>query len=372
MALDLTNLVNTYNGAVFLQPGAAEWGYVDPVWFLATPQGMGAVAPHVLGTSSFGANLNTHHFVKANYVRLVHNTALNNADKALFGTLLRMHAVASGLLDTDLARRGVIENEYSTQNYQGANWDDILNDIPAHNAAASIAAYVKKFGDTILQIMVYVFSARGHHWQEDYDALYDRLLSASGVTRPLGWQFPTNRELFRQILHCFGVRIPLEFVGYCQANNRISNPMRLRFVPHAPIAGVAQIQTMRATLLAMQSETWYGAFHAKFQAQIGTINAEVQAIDAHPYEYHVASRVLMGVPPRQLNPNALLAFTALAQYCLGYIDYLGRKHSLHGQQAITAKAGGMQALADTFSRACDKLGKPSLDGVTMIQFINNL
>jgi hypothetical protein len=374
MALDLVNLLADYNGAAFLAPGTAEWGYVEPQWFLQIPHGANLAANgiHVVGTSSFGPNLNFNSFLKANYHALLGNNALGNTDKALFGAMLRAHLVSLGCLDDDLVRRGVLENEYRVMNAANNDWAHVNNDIPDNANAGNIARYVKKFGDTIMQLMVYVFCARGHHWQDEYDQLYDRLMAACGVQRPNTWSFPTNRELFRQILHCFGVRIPLEAALWCRGNARMCNPMRLRFTPHTPIAGAAQILTLNAALNEMHTEGWWTPFSVKFQAPIAVITQEVATIAANPYEYHVASRVLTGVGKRNLTDQSLAAFTTLAQYALGYIDHLGKRHSLAGQKVLTQKTGGPKALADAFAKACDTLGKPSVNVASMTDFINSL
>lgn len=374
MAMDLATLLNDYNGAMLLEPGTAEWGYVDVQWYLALPGGhnIAASGAHVIGTSALGVNLNDENFIKANYKRLVQPNALGNPDKALFATLLRRHLAVLGCVDDDTGRRGVIENEYSALAHTGANWAANENDVPANANSTAIAKYVKKFGDTFIQILVYVFLARGHHWQDEYDALYDKLMIACGIPRPTTWTLPTNREIFRQIIHCFGVRILLEAVRHCMANNRMSNPMRLRFTPHAPVAGAAQITTLNAVLKEMESEAWWGTFYAKFQLKVDVIRQEVAAISVHPYEYHVASRVVTGQIKRDLSANSVNAFKSLVQLALGYIDHLGRRHSLFNQKVLTQKSGGNKPLADAFSRACDTLGKPDVAVDSMAIFINAL
>lgn len=374
MALNLVNLVNDYNGAILLEPGVAEFGFVDPQWYLALPVGhtLPAAGAHVMNTNVIDGNLNGPAFLKANYHRLVAANALGNADKALLVTLLRYRYATVGILDSDEGRRGVVTSEYSNAANLGANWDDNANNIPVNANATSIAQFAKRYGDTILHIMVYVFCSRGHHWQPEYDALYNRLLAANNILRPVTWNFPTNEELFRHSLHCLGMRIPLEYTLWCRTNARMTNPMRLRFTPHAPIAGAAQILTCGAVLREMTSEGWWGAFYNRFQVEITAIRDEMTTIAQHPYEYHVASRILTAQPKRDLTVAAVNAFNAICQLCLGYIDHLGRRHALAGQQVITMKSGGPKALAESFSRACDRLGRPSVEGVTMVQFITNL
>jgi hypothetical protein len=372
MALDLAQLVTDYNGAILLQPGTAEWGYVDPQWYLHFPAGQTPNAQHAIGTPAIAADGPTRNFMKANYTALAGPNALNHPDKALFATILRYHLAQNGLVEADLGRRGVLENEYDEVQHQGANWDAPENNIPRNANSASIARYVKKYADTLVHIMVYVFCSRGHHWQDEFDPLYDRLMNACGIQRPTTWILPSNKEMFRQILHCFGIRIPLEYTLYCKNNNRMVNPMRLRFSPHAPIAGAAQITTTFAVLNEMRSEAWWTAFYNKFQDPVDAIANEVAAISQHPYEYHVASRVVTGNAKRDLSQVSMAAFKVLSQYALGYIDYLGRRHSLAGQKVITQKSGGQKALAETFARACDRLGRPSIDVDDMAAFIASL
>jgi hypothetical protein len=370
--MDINNLLAAYNGAAVLQAGTAEWGFVEPEWYLALPEGhnLGGNHAHILNTTAFGPNLNATTFVKANYRRLF--GVLQNADKALFIAMLRYHYAVTGFIDMDPGRRGVIENEYSNMAPLDNAWDHANNNIPEIPQFRNIANFVKRYADTLLQMMVYVFSSRGHHWQPSYDDLYERLLQANSIIKPNTWQFPTYRELFRQGLHCFGVRIPLEYTLYCKNNNRMGNPMNLRFTPHSPIAGAAQALTTQAILTEMSTETWWGSFNAKFLADINEIAVQVALIHQHPYEYHVAARTLTGNPKRDLRETFNPAFERLSQFCLGYLDHLGRRHALTHQQSVTHHCGGPKALADTFARACDRLGRPSIEGVTMVEFIQSL
>jgi hypothetical protein len=218
-------------------------------------------------------------------------------------------------------------------------------------------------------MMVYVFCSRGHHWQDEFDGLYDRLIDACGIVKPTGWALPSNKEIFRQILHCFGVYMPLQFTIWCRDNNRMANPLRLRFTPHAPVAGAAQITTLGAVLTEMQTEGWWQPFYEKFKNHIQMIYFEIGEIDKNPYAYHVASRVVTGKPKLDISNQANIAFKNLSQLALGYIDHLGRRHSLSGQKVITKKSGGMKPVAESFSRACDKFGKPNADVPSMEVFL---
>jgi len=368
--MDFQTLLNDYNGSVLLEPGTSEWGYVEQQWFLMVP--FDSKIPdkylHDISVDPFKEILDFGNFMRANCDVLSRQNALGNPDKALFGALLRAHACKMGLFEPDIKKRCVIDNEYQLYTPTENNWKTVTT--PDSTAKKEIAAFVKKFGDTFIQMMVYVFCSRGHHWQDEFDGLYDKLMKACSITKPSTWSFPTNKEIFRQILHCFGVAIPLEFTKWCRENNRMANPIRLRFTPHAPVAGAAQITTLGATLNEMQTEGWYQAFYNKFQDHIKMIYLEIGTIGQHPYEFHVASRVVTGKPKRDLSNESLLAFKTLSQLALGYIDHLGRKHSLAGQKVITQKSGGMKPAAEAFSKACDRFGRPDTDVKDMAVFLD--
>jgi hypothetical protein len=371
MALNINTLITDYNGAVYLQPGTAEWGYIEPQFFLQLPAGhnLPAVCPPVAGTNQFGANLSLPNFLKANYATLVDANALNNPDKALFGALLRAHYVSQGSLDNNLVRRCVLENEYNDRQPNNANWDDAANNIPANMNSAAIASYVKKYVNVIAQMMIYVFLSRGHHWQDEYEGIYTRLRAVNGMPVPQTWQLPTNKEIFRSLIHCFGVNNLRVLVEYHQANNLMTNPMRLRFTPHAPVAGAAEVMTSVAVLNEMRTEPWFSEFDAKFNGEIAALTNEMGTISANPYDYHIASRVVNGQARRMLSNNAHVAFKRISQFLLGYIDHLGRRHSLSGQKAITHHSGGAKPMADAFAKACDFFGKPDTNVVDMATFL---
>jgi len=370
--MDLQTLLNDYNGSVLLSPGTAEWGYVDQQWYLQLPIESKGLPKHVIGTDAISNGIAFGPFMKANYRILSQPDALGNVDKALFGALLRAHIATLGVIDLDLNRRCVIEDEYTFFDPGEEGWDAAELSIPVHNQSKQIAAFVKKYGDTFLHMMVYVFVSRGHHWQDEFDSLYSRLFSACGIQKPATWAFPTNKELFRQIMHCFGIALPLEATKWCKINNRMAHPMRLRFTPHCPVAGAAQITTLYATLNEMRNEGWWSSFENKFGASILAIKNEVELINISPYEYHVASRVVTGKAKKDLSEQSIVAFKTLCQLALGYIDYLGRRHSLSNQKVITQKSGGQKPIAEAFSRACDKFGKPDTEVASMQVFITSL
>lgn len=370
--MNLQTLLDDYNGSVLLSPGTAEWGYVDRQWYLQLPIESKGLKKHVIGESAIGNGISFGNFIKANYHVLVRHDALGNPDKALFGALIRAHAASLGIIEVDIKERCVIEDEYDYFSPDNNDWDSEKYTIPANLQSKNIASFVKKYGDTLIHMMVYAFISRGHHWQDEYDGLYNRLFSACGIQKPAAWTFPTNKELFRQILHCFGVSLPLQATNYCKSNNRMSNPMRLRFSPHCPVAGAAQITTLNSVLGEMHNEGWWSTFETKFHNSVTDIADEVKTISQNPYEYHVASKVVTGKEKKDLSEKSLIAFKTLCQLALGYIDYLGRRHSFSNQKVITQKSGGQKPIAEAFSRACEKFGKPNTEVDSMRIFIDSL
>lgn len=368
--MDFKTLLSDYNGSVLLEPGTSEWGYVEQQWFLQVPFDSKDLNKLKFSDNvdPFDANINFENFIRANYVVLSSANALGNNEKALFGAMLRAHCVKNKMFDMSKDTRCVIEDEYAIYEPTDKDWKQAI--VPDINTKREIASFVKKYGDTLVQMMVYVFCSRGHHWQDDFDGLYDKLMKACSIVKPVGWTLPDNRQIFRQILHCFGVHLPLLYTEWCRSNNRMSNPMRLRFTPHAPVAGAAQITTLSATLREMQTEGWWTAFYARFGDSVDAIDAEVLAINKTPYEYHVASRVVTGKPKKDVSENGTVAFKALSQLALGYIDHLGRKHSLSSQKVITQKSGGIKPSGEAFSKACDKFGKPDTDVADMAKFLS--
>lgn len=366
--MDFNTLLGDYNGSILLEPGTAEWGYVEQQWYLQIPADSPSpdrYSPNI-SDDPFGKFLSFENFIRANFSSLSKNNALANNDKALFGAMLRAHACKNGMFCIDLKRRAVIEDEYMQFMPEDKDWKGVtVPDIPARK---EIATFVKKFGDSLIHMMVYVFCSRGHHWQDEFDVLYDKLMKACDIIKPTTWQIPTNKEIFRQILHCFGIRLSLNFTLWCKDHNRMANPIRLRFSPHAPVAGAAQITTLNATLKEMATESWYGIFSKKYNEEISVIQAEVANIGNNPYQFHIASRIVTGEPKLDLSEKAKKSFIILSQFALGYIDHLGRRHSLSNQKVITKNSGGMKPVAEAFSKACDKLGQPSVEVRTMEDF----
>lgn len=367
MALNLDQLILDYNGTAMAIAGHAEWGFIPDGWFL--PRVAGQDYPNLIniGTSAFTGIIHRNVFFKAQYSKLIRQGC--DATTALFVTMLRAHLILRGCMTNDLANRAVIEDETYIAVAQGANWDDVANDIPDHPAAKAIATYIKHHGNTIVHQMVYVFSARGHHWSPDYEELYKRLKSACFMESNPGFTVPSNEVLYRLALHPFGIKALTALTIADKTAGNMAAAIGLRYTPSTPIAGVAHVTTMAAVLNHMRSETWWDVFELKFRGAIADIDQEVTAIHLNPYAYHVAAKVFGHANRLVASVNAGKAFSILSQYCLGYIDHLGRKHSLHGQQAITTKSGGPKGLADAFAKACDNFGKPDANVENMAVFL---
>jgi len=119
----------------------------------------------------------------------------------------------------------------------------------------------------------------------------------------------------------------------------------------------------------MKKEKWYATFYARFQTPIDAMYAESALISQTPYEYHVAAKVFGRAQRRHVSQNAQNAFTGISQFLIGYIDHLGKRHSLSGQVAVTRKSGGLGPLGENFSRACDRFSNPDLEVDNMTQYL---
>jgi len=356
-----------YNGTAFASAGISEWGFIPVDWKLAVPAAVNAPANFTINTSPFANDATREIFLKANYRWLTTHGIAN--DLAFFSSMLRLHVATRGTLATALANRAVIEDEYVDVLPANADWADVANNIPHAVYNPNVVLFIKRYADAIIHMAVYVFLARGHHWRPEFNELYDRLKIANFIPTNPGFAIPSNEHLFRLIIHAFGIR-PLYGVATTDAAaGHVTAAMQVRFAPHAPIAGCAQITTLRATISQMSKEAWWTEFFAKFQADIAIIDTEVAAIGAHPTQYHVSARVLGEANRTMISGNSKIAFDRLCQFALGYIDHLGKKHPLSGQQAISKQSGGMTGLAEAFSRACDRFGKPNVDVDTMATFL---
>lgn len=367
MALNLDTIIADYNGTSMAVAGHAEWGFIPDLWFLPKIAGKDYPANYVIGTSGFTDADHPKIFLKAQYAKLINGGI--DPTVALFVAMLRAHMIFKGTIANDLNNRSVLEDETYVAAAAGANWADAANNIPPNPASTAIAKFVKRHGNTIVHQMVYVFSARGHHWSPDYDELYKRLRSACFMDQNPGFVLPSSEVMYRLAIHPFGIKALAALTLADKAANNMAAAMALRYTPSAPIAGVAHITTMSAVINHMRSEPWWGAFDAKFHAEVTAIDTEVGTIQGNPYEFHVAAKVFGHAARRVPSQNANKAFSSLSQYCLGYIDHLGRRHSLSGQQAITQKSGGAKGLADAFAKACDNFGKPDTDVDSMTDFL---
>jgi len=367
MSTDLPTLLDDYNGSAMAIAGHAEWGFVPEEWFIAIPEGF--ILPNAtnIGTSPFPDDGARQQFIQANFHQC--RQAAGSNEVALFVAMLRYHIAQQGVLAATVAARAVVEDEYVVVAPRNDNWKDVQNNIPAIGAMHSISKFVKHHGNTLVHQMIYLFSARGHHWDPAYNDLYERTKKACFITGDMGFQLPSNEVIYRLAMHGFGVRPLLDLTLADKAANRMAAAMTLRFSPSAPIAGVAHITTLYAALNTMKQEAWWEAFDQKFNGEIGAINDEVAAIHSAPYTYHVAAKVFGHNQRAMASKPAMDAFNRLAQFVLGYIDHLGRRHSLAGQQAVSQKSGGARGIAEAFSRACDKFTKPSTDVDSMAAFL---
>jgi len=376
MALNFQNLLADYNGAVFAQAGVVEWGYVPADWFLVLPDNNAAYAPNAipdaptpgvgLQNTNDGQNLA---FIQANYHRC--RQAAGSDVEAAWVAIMRWHCVNRGLL-CKMAGRRIREDEYVVAGHLGANWGANENAVPGNAVCREIAKWVKRFGNAVLHAIAYAFVARGHHYKTEYKELYDRLMNVQGVDMKPSFQLPSAEIMYRLALHCIGIRPLVDLAIADRAAGIMSAPMMLRWQPHAPVAGVAYVTTLKATLNEMKKETWYSAIAAKFQQDIVDLDAEVALIAQNPYEYHVATSFITGAPRRYATQAGTKAFNRLAPFAIGYIDYVGKRHPLAGQKTITSHSGGGGGLSDNFSKACQTYSKGDFTAATMALWLNTV
>lgn len=367
MALNLDTIFADFNGTSLAIAGAGEWGFIPDEYRLGIPQGMVVPNPHVLGVTPFATLDDSKNFLKANYALLVAGGIVPTVAYQI--SIFRLLVATEGMLTSSLADRSVVEDEYVIVANQGANWADALNAIPAFAGQTNINKHYKRYGMTYIHMMCYVFLSRGHHYKQEYNDLYDRLKTACFIPNNPGFQILTNEQMFRLSIHGFGISPLVELSMHHAANSDMAAAMLIRYSPATPISGVAHITTLAATVSHMAKEPWFGAFATKFAAPIQAIADEVELILATPLVYHVSAKFLGQVARTLPSAESQGAFNTLCQFALGYIDHLGRRHSLAGQQAITKKSGGITGLGDGFSKACDKFGKPGVDVNSMTAFL---
>jgi hypothetical protein len=379
MALDLGNLINFYNGTALLEAGTQEWGYIDAGWHLMIPDTYNNVAQSVkdywldyhLGHNPFTEQdhiiCTKENFLKANYRAIFAIT--NNADIALFGAMFRMAIMETGCFATAIARRHVSVDEYTIVAPLNGDWNNAANNVPNNPNANAIAQYVRRFHLTLVSQLAFIFCARGHHYTNELNEHYKRLQDACFMANAPGFNLPNNENLYRNFVHCFGMSVLLDLTLLSVRDARIPAAMTVRFTPHAPIAGVAHITTLKAILNSMEKEMLWKQVKAKFQASLDVIDIMVRAIHERPYEYHVSSMILTGHARRVASEESIVAFNELSQICLGYLEYLGNRNSLHKQKAVTSKAGGLGPIAETWEEAFTQYGKPDIKHLTAPEFI---
>lgn len=376
MALDINLLIADYNGAVFAQAGVVEWGYIPAEWFLAQPVGLAIfgnaqlpadVTPNVpLVNFDAAAQLT---FIKAQFKRV--RPLVDSNDEALWVATLRYHCVMRGLI-CNVAGRRIREDEYSLEAPHDADWTHVNNNIPGIPRARDISKWVKRFGNAVLHAIALAFTSRGHHYKNEYKDYYDRLMAVQGVDMKPSFNLPSAEVMYRLSIHCFGVWPLISLAFRDKLDNVMSAPMVIRWTPHAPIAGVAHITTTKAAIIEMNKEGWFGAFSTKYAAEIQALNAEVTAIGTNPYDYHVSTAFITAHARRMVSPQGAAAFAKLSQLALGYIDFLGRKHSLAGEKAITSHSGGMGSLATQFSKACQKYSAGNFNAESMQEWLQTV
>jgi len=368
--MDINELLEVYNGSALMEAGHQEWGYIEEKWYLALPETLkpsDKADPSVMKwydvdldgspfTDSKGGIIDKTIFVKANYTTL--KAAGLSDEHAVLGAMMRMCILEMGTLALNPRARNVLVDEYVYVKTPDGGWDSVT--LPKLAFTRDIAAWAKRYAPTIMSHIMFVFCARGHHWTPEYVELYQRLSANSFVSNPQGWALPTSEVLYRSIFHCLGVSPLIKAARVLIAKNKLPSSMIIRFKPAPPIAGAAHITTLNAILIDMHRHALWERIRNWKKVEIIKIADEVAEIHSDAYAYHVASKVLCGKERKMVTETAMEAFHGLAPIALGYVHYLGKKHSLYGQKAVTQKYGGVDPLVEMWSDAFEKFGLPSI------------
>lgn len=382
--MNIAELIEVFNGSVLVEAGHQEWGYIPETWHLALP----IECKHLdsddeptkalktswdktqISVSFFDDNQNARglcnrtHFLKANYHLLTQANV--TSQHALLIACMRMAIADSGAIALDPKQRSVIVDEYTYIDPPDHDWAKVI--IPGIEKHREIAAWAKKFTGILVSHIMFLFCARGHHYMPEYNEIYQKLYRNSFINDPVGFSLPTPEIVYRLSAHCFGVAPLINWVMELKRSNKMAAAMMIRFTPHPPIAGVAQFTTMQATFDDMKRHALWERI-AKFRKdELALLKECCNDIHGDPYRYHVASKVIMGAPRMIPDQRYYDAFTKLAPIALGYIDYLGRRHSLSGQRAITQKYGGIDPAVEMWSRAFDQYGPPNAKDYTIDEF----
>jgi hypothetical protein len=388
--MDINDLIATFNGSAFVEAGHQEWGYVPLEWHLAIPDEVRLLKEgtdsekklhdywqtfHIGESFFYEENTNVgicsrENFIKANYQLLASSGVTQST--ALIITMMRLALAQQGAIALSLHRRSVAVDEYTYVAHKGDSWKNAANNIPTIERHKEIAAWTKRFSGVLVSHIVFLFLARGHHYLPEYNEIYQKLYKACFISDPVGFALPIPEQLYRLSVHCFGVLPLLEFMMQQKLAGRMAAAMNIRYTPHAPIAGVAQFTTLAAAFQDMRRHALWTKVETYFAEPLALLREVCSLIHASPYKFHVASKVLAAGPRVIPDAKYYEAFQKLAACALGYIDYLGKKHSLAGQKAITQKYGGMDPAADMWSRAFDEYGLPSARDLDVDEFFATL
>jgi hypothetical protein len=382
--MNIAELIDVFNGSVLVEAGHQEWGYIPEAFHLGLPVDCKATDKDdqkkqdllkywekthpgesiFVDKSPQNGLCRRADFIKANYFLLTQANV--TPQHALLITCMRMAVADAGAIALSTKKRNVIVDEYTYVSPPDDDWAKII--IPVIEKNRDIAAWAKKFTGILVSHIVFLFCARGHHYLPEYNEIYQKLYRNSFVNDPVGFSLPTPETTYRLSIHCFGIAPLLEWVQQLKLENKMAAAMMIRFDPHPPIAGVAQFTTMKATFDDMRRHSLWSRIEAYRADDLMILNQCCASIRQNPFAYHVASKVITGQPrvlPLQADYEA---FARLAPIALGYIDYLGRRHSLSGQKAITQKYGGIDPAVEMWSRAFDEYGPPNAKDYTLDEF----
>jgi len=380
MALNLEQILNDYNGTSMVIAGHAEWGFIERPWYIQLPSGTNpdhpALVNHVgsmnpfrgyrIGDIEYPAAMRSDDFIAANFAQVLSIT--NDEQVSLFIAMLRYTLVENGALTTDTELRGVVDDEVTIQAQPVA--DDIAARITGMQNGGEIARWVKKYGMTYMHAMVLVFLSRGHHWSPAYEEIYGRLEAASLIQQPMNIKLPSKEQIYRLAMHGFGIKYLYGLTMEHAQNSRMASAIQLRYSPAPAIAGVAHITTCFAALTHMKAERWWPEFERVYHGEIRVLGDAVDMIIRDPTRYHIASKLITGLPRIFLPNRVKVAFETICQFVIGYIGYLGRSHTLSQQKAVSTKSGGARGVGIMFPDLLNNLARQAVRVTNMTSFLS--
>lgn len=279
-------------------------------------------------------------FYSDNMAALTQQGANLSDQQRMFITALRMQLVAQGYYRGTVGSRHVLIDEVVVN----PNAIGVAN-IPG--AFLPINLHVKRSLPAYIGAVAHVFRVRGHHWQDGYQELYDRLARACVLENAPDNSRPPWEHIARTAVHSFGVASLEQYMDVLGEEGRLPGAMVIR--RDAAPAGTALIASSAAVISAMRSEPWYEQFDAVAHDLASAVTNATTQIRAQPLAFSRLHQLYgMEVPDYSLI-QAQEAAAALAPITQGFINSLPATSPLRNIRAIQNFAMNNPARMQTFT-----------------------